>query len=103
MDFAVLEPRHPVVHASGHFADFRMQRAAEGDIHLLQATADAEQRHAAGDAGLRQRQRHVVARDIIGLVRGDRGSVLKARRMDIGAGARQHDAVDRVEQARRYR
>ena len=53
MDFAVLQPRHAVVHAPGQFADFGMQRAAERDVHLLQAAADAEQRHAAGDAGLR--------------------------------------------------
>ena len=45
-----------------------MQRAAEGDVHLLQAAADAEDRHAAGDAGLRQRQRDVVAVDVVGLV-----------------------------------
>ena len=61
MDFAVLQPRHAMIHASGNFADFRMQRAAEGDVHFLQAAADAENRHAAGDAGFRQRQRDVVA------------------------------------------
>ena len=68
MDLAVLQPRHAVVHAAGQFADLRMQRATEGDVHLLQAAADAEQRHAARDAGFRHRQRHVVAMDIVGLV-----------------------------------
>src|SRR6185312_5853173 len=42
MDFAVLEPWHAMVHPPGQFPDLGMQRAAEGDIHLLQATADAE-------------------------------------------------------------
>src|SRR3982751_2250348 len=53
VDFAVFQPRHAMVHASRQFADLRMQRAAEGDVHLLQTTADAEQRHAARHAGLR--------------------------------------------------
>ena len=97
MDFAVLQPRHAMVHAPGDFADFGMQRAAEGDVHFLQAAADAEQRHAAGDAGFRQRQRDVVAMDIVGLVPLMRLG-LEARRMNIGAGAGQHHAVDRVEQ-----
>ena len=102
MDFAVLQPRHAVVHAAGDFADFRMQRAAEGDVHFLQAAADAEDRNAAGDAGFRQRQRDVVAVDVVGLVPLMRFG-LEAGRMDIGAGARQHHAVDHIEQARRYR
>ena len=71
MDFAVLQPRHAVVHAAGNLADFGMQRAAEGDVHLLQAAADAEHGHAAGDAGFRQRQRHVVAVDVVGFVLRD--------------------------------
>ena len=58
MDFAVRQPRHAMVHAPGKFTDFRMQRAAERDVHLLEAAADAEQRHAAGDTGSRQRQCH---------------------------------------------
>ena len=97
MNLAVLQPRHAVVHAPGDFADLRMQRAAEGDVHFLQAAADAEYRHAAGDAGFRQRQRDVVAMDIVGLVLLVRFG-LEARRMDVGAGARQHDAVDGIEQ-----
>ena len=79
-----------------------MQRAAEGDVHFLQAAADAEDRHAAGDAGFRQRQRDVVAVDIVGLVPLMRLG-LEARRMNIGARAGQHHPVDDVEQARRCR
>ena len=97
MDFAVLQPRHAMIHAAGDFADFRMQRAAEGDVHFLQAAADAEDRHAARDAGFRQRQRDVVAMDVVGLVPLMRLG-LEAGRMNIGAGAGQHDAVDHVEQ-----
>ena len=47
-----LGPRHAVVDAAGQFTDFRVQRAAERHAHLLKAAADAEQRHAALDAGL---------------------------------------------------
>ena len=97
MDFAVLQPRHPVVHAAGYFADFRMQRTAEGDVHFLQAAADAEQRHAAGDASFRQRQRHVVAMHVIGLMLGVRFG-LETGRMHIGARAGQHDAVDGIQE-----
>ena len=97
MNLAVLQPRHAVIHPSGYFADFGMQRAAEGDVHLLQAPANAEQRHAAGDAGLGQRQRQVVARDIVRLVLRVRFGA-EAGRMHIGAGAGQHHAVDHVQQ-----
>jgi hypothetical protein len=68
MDFTVLEPRHPMIDASWQLADLRMQRTAEGDVHLLQAAADPEQRNAAGDADLRQRQRHFVAMQVVGFV-----------------------------------
>src|SRR5207302_6341915 len=50
MDFTGLQPGHAMVHAAGQLADFGMQRAAKGDVHLLQAAADSEQRYAAGDA-----------------------------------------------------
>ena len=74
-----------------------MQRAAEGDVHFLQPTADAEQRHAAGDTGFGQRQRQVVALDIVRLVLGVRLGA-EAGRMHIGARAGQHHAVDHVQQ-----
>ena len=74
-----------------------MQRAAEGDVHLLQAAADAEQGYAARDTGLRQRQRQTVALQVVGFVAGVRFGA-KMRRMDVGAGAGQHHAVDHVQQ-----
>src|SRR6516162_7251780 len=50
VEFAVRQTRRAVIDAAGQFADFRMQRAAIGDVHLLKAAADAEQRHASRDA-----------------------------------------------------
>ena len=97
MDFAIRQPRHPMVHAAGQFANLRMQRAAEGDIHLLETAADAEQRHAAGNAGLRYRQRDLVAMEIVGFVL-DIGFGVEARGMDIGPRPRQHDAIDRIQE-----
>ena len=97
MDFAVLQPRHPMVHAAGQFADFGMQRAAKGDVHLLQATANPEQRHAAGDAGLRYRQRDLVAMDVVGFVLGIRLGI-EARGVNVGPRPGQHNAVDHVQQ-----
>ena len=72
MDLAVLQARHAMVHASRQLPDLRMQRAAEGDVHLLEAAADAEERHAAGDARLDQCQGHGVAGFVVGLVAGVR-------------------------------
>ncbi len=74
-----------------------MQRAAEGHVHLLQAPADAEQGNATFDAGLDQAERHGVARLIVGLVLGV-GLDAETAGMDVGARARQHDAVDRPQQ-----
>ena len=93
VDLAVLEARHAVVHAARQLADLRVQRAPERDVHLLEAAADAEDRHAAGDAGLDERQRQGVAILVVGLVLGCRIDV-EAGGMDIGSRARQHDAVD---------
>ena len=97
MDLAVLEPRHAVVHAARQLADFRDQRAAERDVHLLQPAADAEQRHTALDAGLDQRQRHRIAFLVVGLMRGT-GLDAEIGRMDVGTAAGQQDAVDRAQQ-----
>jgi hypothetical protein len=74
-----------------------MQRTAEGDVHLLQSPADAEQRHAARDAGFRNRQRHIVAMDIVGFV-PFAGVDIETGGMDVGARAGQHDPVDHIEQ-----
>src|SRR5262249_59767913 len=92
MDLTIGKPRHAMVHAAGYLADFRMQRAAEGDVHLLQAAADAEQRHTAFDTGLREPKSDLVAMDVIGLVLDVRRGV-EARRMDVGARAAQYDAL----------
>ncbi len=97
VDVAVLQPRHPVVHASRQFADLGMQRAAEGDVHLLKAPADAEQGYTAGDAGFRQSQRQIVTMEVVRLMPGIRLGT-ETRRMNIGAGARQHHAIDRIQQ-----
>ena len=74
-----------------------MQRAAEGDVHLLKAAADAENRHAAGDAGLDQRQRHGIASLVVGFVLGMRLGA-EAGRMNVCARARQQHAVDHLQQ-----
>ena len=86
-----------MIHAAGDFADFRMQRAAKGDVHFLQAAADSEYRHATGNTGFGQRQRDIIAVDIVGLMLFMRLG-LEARRVDIGPGAGQHHPVDRVKQ-----
>jgi hypothetical protein len=97
VDFAVLQPRHAVVHAPWNLADFRMQGAAEGDVHLLQAAADAEHRHAPGDAGLGELERDAVAPLVIRLMLGI-GVGVEVRRVHVGAGTGQEHAVDHVQQ-----
>src|SRR6266699_2991629 len=74
-----------------------MQRAAKGDVHLLQAAADAEQGYAASDASFRQRQRQVVTMEVEGFMPGIRLGA-KARRVNVGASSGQHYAVDRIQQ-----
>src|SRR6185437_13883276 len=91
------KPRHAVVDPPRQLADFGMQRPSERDVHFLQAATDAEQRDAAGDAGFRQRQRDIVAKDIVGFMALMRLGP-EPRRMDIGTGAGQDDAVDGIEQ-----
>jgi hypothetical protein len=97
MDLAGRQARHAVVDAARQLADLGMQRAAVGDVHLLQTAADAEDRHAARHAGLDQGQRQRIAVLVIGLVLGMRVGA-EAGRVDVGAGARQHDAIDHLEQ-----
>ena len=97
MDFAVLQPRHPVIHASRQFADFRMERAAESHVHLLQAAADAKQRYAPGDANFRQGQRQFVTMNIVRFVPQIRLGT-EALRMNIGSCACQHHAIHHVQQ-----
>ena len=97
MDLAVLQPRHPVVHAAGQLANFRVKRTAVRDAHLLKAAADAEDRHAAFDTGLDERECQRIPMMIVRLVlrvllEPEPGGV------DVGARAGEQDAVDRVEQ-----
>jgi hypothetical protein len=97
VEFAVRQSRRAVIDAPGQVPDFRMQRAAIGDVHFLKATADAEQRHAAGDTGLDQSQRHGVARMVVRLA-ARVGVVPEQARMHIGARAGEQDAVDGIEE-----
>jgi DNA polymerase I len=97
MEFAVRQARRAVIDAAGQVADFRMQGAAEGDVHLLKAAADAEQRHAARDAGLDQSQRQRVAGMVVRLAARMRFMPEQAR-MHIGARAGEQDAVDRIKE-----
>jgi hypothetical protein len=74
-----------------------MECAPEGDVDLLDAATDAEQWHAALDAGGGERKRQRVASGIVRLVTGVRLDSILAR-MNIGARTGQKDAVDRCEQ-----
>ena len=67
VELAVRQPRRAMIQAPRQLADFGMQRAAERDVHLLKTAADAEQRHAARDAGLDQRQRQRIAAVVVRL------------------------------------
>ena len=97
VDLAILEARHAMVHAARNVPDLGMQRTAERHVHFLEAAADAEDRHAALNAGLDQPKRHRVAILVIRFVGGMRLES-KARRMDIGSCAGEENTVDRAQQ-----
>ena len=97
MEFAVRQPRRAMIEAPRQLADFGMQRAAERDIHLLKAAADAEQRHAARDAGLDQRQRERIAAVVVRLA-ARMLFVPEVTGMDVGARAGEQNAVDGIEE-----
>src|SRR5262249_35171009 len=99
MEFAIRQPRRAMIDAAGQVADFGMQRAAIGDVYLLDAPADAEQRHTARNAGLDQGQRQRIASLIVGLAARVR-LLAEQTRMHIGACAGEQDAVDAVEERR---
>lgn len=99
MDLTGFQARHSVVHASGQFPDFGMQRAAGGDIHFLKTAAYAENRNALRNTGFDQWQRQPVTILIIRLMLGIRHHVESAG-MDIGSGTRQQNAVDDSQQIR---
>ena len=72
------------------------ERAAEGDVHLLEAAADAEYRQAGGDRGLDHRQRGRVALRVVPGA-GIRSGPLVAMRLDIRGAAGEQDAVEGLE------
>ena len=53
----------------GKLADLGVKRAAQGHVHLLKATADAQERLAPVDAGADQRQRDRIAAAVKGTMR----------------------------------
>jgi pimeloyl-ACP methyl ester carboxylesterase len=59
---------HAVVHPTRNLADLGVQRAAEGDVELLEPAADAEDRHPARHALVDERQRHGVPVGVEGAV-----------------------------------
>lgn len=97
MDLAGFQARHSVVHASGQFPDFGMQRAAGRDVHFLETAAYAENRNAARYTGFDQWQRQPVTILVIRFMLGIRHRVETAG-MDIGSGACQQNAVDDSQQ-----
>ena len=76
------------------FLDLRGERTTQRDIHLLDAAADRQQRHAALDRLADQGQGGCVAIGIVGAV-GFAGVAAIERRMHIRLRAGHHDAVDR--------
>ena len=86
-----------VVAAARDLVEVLVQRAAEGDVQLLDAAADGEQRHAARHGAADQRQGGGVARRV-GEVVLARGRAAVVRGVDVGRAAGDHDAVQSVEQ-----
>ena len=70
-----------------------MQRAPQGDVHLLDAAADPEHRDFGSHAGAHERQHRVVAGRIDDLVVGERGPV-KMMWFHIRAATREQQPVD---------
>ena len=83
--------------AAGQLADFVMERAAEGDGHLLKAAAQAEHRHATLDGSFDQGERQGVAAFVVGLMARVRLHV-ETGWMHIGAPAGEQHAVNRRQQ-----
>ena len=70
-----------------------VQRAAEGDVELLEAAADGEDRHALVEAGADEGQYGRVAGPVVRGVRPARAAAI-AMRLDIGEATRQKEAVE---------
>src|SRR5512138_329940 len=78
---------------AGHFVQLLPERTAEGDVHLLEAATDREQRHSCLDDMRDQRQCRRVTVGIVertGLARRP----LIAMRLDVRGAAGQEDAVE---------
>ena len=89
--------RRPVVHPPREEVELRDQRPAEGDVQLLHAAADGEERHATADRGADQGEGEGVAVGVVGLgFRRRRGTVEGG--VDVRAAAGEEDAVDPVEE-----
>ncbi len=97
MNFPGLQPRHPMVHAAGQFANLGMQRSAEGDIHFLKAAANTEDRHASGDADLDQCKGKGVTAFVVRFMLWMQLGV-ETGGMHICTSAREQHAVDDLEQ-----
>ena len=97
MDFTARQSRHAVIDAARQLSYFRMQRAAESNVHFLEAAADAEQRHAAIDTHLDQFERQRVPPSVVGFSNLD---ALRRQNASDGhwRGRRSQHAVDRVQQ-----
>ncbi len=86
-----------VIHMSRYVVQLLPERAAEGDVHLLEAAADAEHGHAGGDGARNQRQRGFVALRIMQRARFARFAPIVTR-LDIRRAAHEHQPVESVEQ-----
>lgn len=78
-----------------HLMQLLPERAAEGDIHLLETTADAKYGYSGLDRPADQRQRGRIARRIVQRARGARWPLV-ALWLDIGGAAGEQQAVQPV-------
>src|SRR5690606_19524478 len=80
-----------------HLVKARMQGAAEGDVHFLEAPTQAEHRYAAFNRGLQQGQCRFVA---LGIVMGTLGTrrPLIMMRLNVGRRAGKQQAMKGVQQ-----
>ncbi len=85
-----------VIRHARHVLHLLPQRAAERDVHLLEAAADGEQRQARFDRARDQRQRRRIPMRVVQRVRIARRPGV-SRRLDVRRAARQQDAVEPLE------
>jgi hypothetical protein len=89
-DIVVL--RSAMIVLAGQLMDAVMQRAAQGDVDFLDAAADAEHRHARGDARAHERQHECIAPRIDDLI-GRKRRPIVVMRFDVRPSTREQDAV----------